>query len=384
MKILRVIPSVDPAAGGPIEGLLNSSRQLRERGHHIDVVSLDLPDAPCTKAFQFPLYSLGQSRRTYGFSPRCRNWLNQHVNDYDVVIIQGIWQYHAVAAANACRRHKVPYVVFTHGMLDPWFKRTYPLKHLKKLPYWFLLLRGILRDARAVVFTTDAERQLARQSFPCYRCNEMVVSYGTTGQQGDTNTQRDAFLSAWPQLHGRPFCLFLSRIHPKKGVDIIIDAFARAYRDTPDQWLVIAGPDETGLQAALQAQAKRLGIADRVLFPGLLQGDNKWGAYAAADCFVLPSHQENFGIVVAEALSAGLPVLISDQVNIYHEILACRAGLVSADNSTAFAALLGQWRQLADSDKAAMRLAARQCFLQHFAIDAAAQSLEKVLINATT
>ena len=384
MKILRVIPSVSPAAGGPVEGLINSSFKLMEIGHEIDVASLDMPDAHWLVGFQLPLYALGKSSRTYGYSPKLREWLDSHVTDYDIVIIQGIWQYHTVAAANACRNHHIPYVVFTHGMLDPWFKKTYPLKHLKKLPYWFLFLRSILHNAGAVIFTTDEERLLARESFPFYLCKETVVNYGIAGYSGAPSMQTEAFYQAFPALKEYAFSLFLSRIHPKKGVDILIKAFASAYPNPSRQFLVIAGPDETGWQNDLQALADQQGVKDRVIFTGLLQGDIKWGAYASAESFVLPSHQENFGIVVAEALSAGLPVLISDKVNIFREVQAEHAGLVSNDTAEDFARLLQHWRSIDNSEKKAMRDNARHCFEQHFEITQAAHSLERVLIDATT
>ena len=381
MKILRVIPSVNPAEGGPVEGLINSNHQLQQRGHTVEVASLDFSDTAWARDFAFPLHALGQSHSVYGYSAACRDWLDQHITHYDVVIIHGIWQYHTVAAAKACKKHGVPYLVFTHGMLDPWFKQSYPLKHLKKLAYWLLFLRRILRDARAVVFTTDEERLLARQSFPFYRCHETVVRYGTAGHTGNADEQRAAFLQAYPALADKTFSLFLSRIHPKKGVDILLQAFADQHKTNDDHWLVIAGPDETGWQAELEAMAENLGIAQNVIFTGMLSGDVKWGAYAAADCFVLPSHQENFGIVVAEALSAGLPVLITDKVNIHREVLAARAGLASADTREAFAGLLQQWQAMSPAEKETMRQNARQCFLQHFEITEAGRSLEALLLD---
>ena len=126
--------------------------------------------------------------------------------------------------------------------------------------------------------------------------------------------------------------MFLSRIHRKKGCDLLLEAFARLAAET-DLDLVMAGPDEDGLQLALEAQAARLGIAGRVHWTGMLEGDVKWGALRAADAFVLPSHQENFGIAVVEALACGVPVIISDKVNIWPEIAQDKAGIVKEDSA---------------------------------------------------
>jgi glycosyltransferase involved in cell wall biosynthesis len=188
-------------------------------------------------------------------------------------------------------------------MLDPWFKRTYPFKHLKKWAYWPWANYRVLRDAKAVLFTTEQERQLARQSFWLYQADEVVVGYGTSAPPGAAEKQRELFLSSFPHLRGQLILLFLSRIHPKKGVDLLIEAFAAS---APRDWglqLVIAGPDQVGWQSKLQHRAVELGIADLITWPGMLTGDLKWGAFRAAHLFCLPSHQENFGIVVAEALA---------------------------------------------------------------------------------
>lgn len=384
MKILRVIPSIDAAAGGPVTGLIASSYKLLALGHHIDVACLDLAGSEVVRSFTLPVYALGQSQSTYGRSKLLREWLTENVNRYDVVIIHGIWQYHTLAAANACRRNNVPYVVFTHGMLDPWFKKTYPLKHLKKLAYWFVFLRKILKHAQGVIFTTDEERRLAAQSFPVYSCKEYVVNYGITDPVKNIVENKKIFFEKYPDLVDKKIYLFLSRIHPKKGLDILIEAFAKVVENDPNTCLVIAGPDESGMQESLEKMVANFGIQNHVIFTGILKGNMKWGAFAAADCFVLPSHQENFGIAVAEALSAELPVLITDKVNIYREILADNAGFAKSDNVEDFTAVLRMWGRLSATDKFIMRQNARKSFLMRFEITEAALSLEKVLKDATS
>jgi glycosyltransferase involved in cell wall biosynthesis len=263
--------------------------------------------------------------------------------------------------------------VFTHGMLDPWFARQYPLKHAKKWLYWPWGEYRVLRDARAVLFTSEEERRQARMSFPLYRANEVVVSYGTPGVSGDACVQRKAFLAAFPQLRDRRLLLFLGRIHPKKGVDLLLEAFAGLADAHPDLLLVIAGPD-SGTAAMLKRRAAQC-IPGRVTWTGMLEGDAKWGAFHCAEAFVLPSHQENFGIAVAEALSCGTPVLISDKVNIWREIEADGAGLVAQDTPAGTRGLLSRWLQLDEASRTGLRGAARRCFERRFHIEAAADSL---------
>jgi glycosyltransferase involved in cell wall biosynthesis len=267
-------------------------------------------------------------------------------------------------------------------MLDPWFKRTYPLKHLKKLAYWPWADYRVLRDAQAVLFTTEQERLLARQSFWLYQANEVVVGYGTSAPPGNAEQQREQFLSRFPQLRGQRILLFLSRIHPKKGVDLLIEAFASVAPTDPRLQLVIAGPDQVGWQAQLQQRPAALGIADRITWPGMLSGDLKWGAFRAAELFCLPSHQENFGIVVAEALACGLPVAIAEPVNISAEVAGAGAGLVQSDTLAGTTEALRQWLALDEFAREQMKVRAVQLFAERFDFASVARNLIPVLQSA--
>jgi glycosyltransferase involved in cell wall biosynthesis len=293
--------------------------------------------------------------------------------------VNGIWQFHSFAVWNALRHSKTPYVVFTHGMLDPWFNKTYPLKHLKKMLYWPWAERRVLRDAAAVLFTCEEERLLARESFRPYQCNEIVVNYGTAGPQGDPQVELDTFYAAYPELRTKRLAIYLGRIHPKKGCDLLIQAFADVLAADPDWHLLICGPDQVGLRASLLGMANRLNISNRITWIDMVSGDMKWGAFRASEIFVLPSHQENFGIVVAEALACGTPALISNQVNIWHEVQQDGAGLVAPDTQGGTSALLNTWLNLSPEQKSDMRKRAHESFLQHFEIHAAAESLIRAL-----
>jgi len=381
MKILHIIRSVNPEGGGPIEGVLQLSSIKRAQGHSVDILSLDSPDCESVRACELTVHAMGPGLGLYGYSNKLKPWLDAHAQDYDAFIINGIWQYHSFAAHSVLKSKNLPYYLFTHGMMDPWFKYQYPLKHLKKWLYWPWGEYPVLRDAKKVLFTCEDEKMLARQSFWLYRCNEQVTNYGTKGHVGNAEEQRLLFLDHYPHLQDKPFLLFLSRIHPKKGVDLLLEGFAKHHKDQPDLQLVIAGPDQVGMQPKLQQLAEKLGINDKITWTGMLKGDLKWGAYHAADAFILPSHQENFGIVVAEALSCSLPVLISNKVNIWHEIVEDKAGLVVEDTIAGSVALLYQWQQMDDTGKAEMRSNALRCFMNRFEITQAAMSLLMLIKN---
>lgn len=375
MKTLHIIPSVDPKGGGPMEGVRQYGIQLTKLGHATEVLTLDDPAAPFVADFPLKVHALGPTAGSYGYNARLTPWLETHAGNYDVVIVNGLWQYHGFGAWRALHRMKVPYFVFTHGMLDPWFKRTYPLKHLKKWLYWPWAEYRLLRDARAVLFTCEEERLLARKSFWLYRARETVITFGTKTPPGSADSLRETFYSAYPNLRGKRVLLFLSRIQEKKGCDLLIEAFAKVAGQDSNLHLLMAGPDQTGWMAKLQAQAQRLGVADRITWPGMLQGDMKWGAFYASEAFVLSSHQENFGIVVAEALGCGLPVLISDKVNIWREIDADGAGIVNTDTVEGTLKTLQRWLAMDAQERQKMALQAKATFDQRFTVEAMAESL---------
>ncbi len=379
MKVLHVITTVNPDSGGPIEGLKQLAGVMAQEGHTVEVVSLDGPDAVWVAQCPVLVHALGPVRSTYAYSPRLLPWLRENASHYDAVIARGIWQYGSFATWRALRHSKTPYLVFTHGMLDPWFKHSYPLKHLKKCLYWPWGEYRVLRDAAGVCFTCEEERLLARQSFRPYKCREFVVSYGTAGARGDREKQKQLFFDTFPQLSGKRVLLFISRIHVKKGCDLLIEAFAQIASLDPDLHLVMAGPDQTHWRAALEAQAERLGITSCMTWTGMLSGDLKWGAFRAAEVFVLPSHQENFGIVVAESLSCGTPVLISNKVNIWREIEKDGAGFVDEDTVEGTIRVLERWLNSTPTEQTQMSEQARHCFLQRFEIHGAADSLLRVL-----
>lgn len=381
MRILHVISSVNPAGGGPIEGIKQLGVTLLTQGHCVEIVSLDPPDAPYLAQAPLPVHALGPVQLKYGFSPRLVPWLRANASRYDAVIVNGIWQYHSYGTWKVLRKSNTPYVLFTHGMLDPWFKKRYPLKHLKKWMYWPWAEYRVLRDARAVLFTCEEERRLARSSFWLYRCNERVVSYGTAKPKGDPEAERREFFDHYPELHGKRLLLFMGRIHQKKGCDLLIQAFAKVLAQQPDWHLVIAGPDQVGWREDLNYRAAELGIAPRITWTGMLGGAMKWGALRAAEIFVLPSHQENFGIAVAEALAAGLPALISNKVNIWREIEHDGAGIVADDTLEGTCGMLQSYLELAADKRLAMRQAARDCFETRFEIKKAAETLHAVLAS---
>ncbi len=376
MRLLHMVHTLNPERGGPSESVRMFVLAHQRAGNEVEVATLDDPASDFRQRVNCEVHPCGPGLGIYGYSPPLEHWLRANFTRFDGVIVNGVWQFHGVVARRVLAGRK-PYVVFAHGMLDPYFMRRYPLKHVKKLVYWLASERRNLAQARAVCFTSEEEMRIAAQGFPLRSFRGVVIPYGTPGPSGDPAALKSAFLAAFPALDGKPYLLFLGRIHVKKGCDLLLQAFAQA---APAEFsLVMAGPDETGLRPELDALARSLGIAERVHWTGMLTGDPKWGALYGAEAFVLPSHQENFGIAVADALACGAIPLISDKVNIARDVAADGAALVEPDTLEGTRRLLERFNALNHTERATMRSRGPECYRRRYALANAAAELYRAM-----
>jgi glycosyltransferase involved in cell wall biosynthesis len=380
LKILQIIGDLDLASGGPVESLIQQAEILGNYGHKVQTVCVDSPGVPFDARLEISkVHQLGPSYFKYRYAPRLKPWLREYGSEFDVIVIHGMWTYPGYCAAKVARQLGLHYVIFLHGMLDPWFARRYPLKHLKKWLYWPWAQYRILRDANLVLFTTFEELVLARQSFWLYKARERLVGYGIKSPVVEPTTARPAFLAQFPELANKRNLLYLSRIHPKKGCDLLINSFAKVAETDSRLHLIMAGPGEASLVEGLKKQVIQLGVANRVTFTDMIKDDVKWGAYDVAEAFVLPSHQENFGVVVAEALARGVPILTTYQVNIWREIQDAGAGIIHADTQAGADQLLSDWLAMTTAQQNDMRVNAKACFDKNFEIHNFSQNFIKAL-----
>ena len=383
MRLLRIIPSLDVKLGGPQVALLKITPYLEKENFQTTVITLDEQNAKCLKDLPFKTIGLGPVNTKYGYKRGITKIIEKISSNQDCVIIHGIWQYHSFAAWRALNKTNIPYFVYTHGMLDPFYKNYFPLKHIKKSIYWHLAEYKVIRDAKAILFTSDKERLLARKSFWLYKANEKVVEYGTQSPPKESEVSKDIFLSEYSHLKNKRILLFLSRIDYKKGLDILIKAFAKISYEDSSLALVIAGPDPVGQKVKLEKLAKIYRIDKKITWTGMLWDDMKWSAYRSAELFCLPSHSENFGIVIAEALACGIPVASTNKVNIYEEILAANAGLISENNLEGFTKLLKSWLSLNGKEKMQIGLNAKRLFNEKFDIERSQSKLIEIIKNNT-
>jgi glycosyltransferase involved in cell wall biosynthesis len=381
---------MNPMKGGIAQGVHNMVPELQRYGISTEVVSLDSPKRKFIHNHNFTIHAVGEAEGLWGYNKNLLSWLEENLSRFDIIIIDGLWQYYTYAVYKSLRHYKkrnlVKVYVMPHGMLDPWFQHAKgrKLKAIRNWIYWKLIEKFIVHEADGLLFTCQEELKMARQTFVPYAPREEVnIGYGIKRPPVYTPLMKDAFLEKCFKVTNIPYILFLSRIDPKKGVDLLIKAYTSLKQEgysLPD--LVIAGPGlETNYGQFIKKQASE---DQNIHFPGMLDGDAKWGAFYGCETFVLPSHQENFGIAVVEALACGKPVLISNKVNIFEEISSSGGGFVDEDTLLGTKNIIKRWIELELPKRTLMSVQATKTFENHFNVSHVAKNTASFLIQSVS
>lgn len=392
MKLLHVIAEMDPKKGGVGQAVRTMVAGLTKLGLINEVICLDAPDAAFLANEKSIIHAMGPTNGPWKYNKKLGPWLNINIPRFDVIIVHGLWLYNGYATLKSIKYLKLRQLkdhtkvtlpklfVMPHGMLDPYFQQApgRRVKALRNKLFWKLIENELIEEADGLLFTCLTERKLAREPFRPYNPkSEFVVGLGIEEPPPHSSVVKEAFAETCPYLKDEPYYLFLSRIHEKKGIDILIKAYCRIcekYNSTPK--LVIAGPGiETTYGKLMRQLVDELKIKENVHFIGMVSGDAKWGAFYGCEAFILPSHQENFGIAVVEALACSKPVLISNQVNIWREIQSCKGGIIADDTLQGTQDLLTRWIQMSLAEKKITQKNARACFELNFAVEPAAKKL---------
>lgn len=379
---------MNPEHGGPSQGIRNMVPGLQAIGVHNEVVCFDEPDSAYLSSSSFTIHAIGQGKGPYSYNANLATWLADNFSRFDAVVIHGLWQYNSYGTYRAWKKYRKSHSVYPklyvmpHGMLDPYFQKAKErrIKALRNIVFYALFEGKVINNCNGVLFTCQQELLLAREPFSPYKPEtELNIGYGIQPPPAyNAPVMDEAFYKACPALKkGTPYLLFLSRVHQKKGVDILINAYLAVREKMTLPALVIAGPGtETAYGKQLVAQAS---ATAEIHFAGMLKGDSKWGAFYNCDAFILPSHQENFGIAVVEAMACNKAVLITDKVNIWREISDGKGGLVQNDDYNGVKALLTQWAGFTAEDKSQYGRNACAVYEEHFSVGHASQRLKEVL-----
>ena len=362
MRILHVIPSVAERSGGPATAIVPMCRALMQQGMDVLLLSTtdglsetrDAVEYKGVPAMLFPP-QLGAS---FKYSRPLASWLSSNIKNFELVHIHAVFNHSSIAASQACRKAGVPYIIRPLGTLDPW---SMTQKSLRKRLFWQVSGKAMLRDAAAVHYTSEVEKLSTERHLGLN--HGRVVALGIETHSNGTRAR----------VFAEPYVLVLSRLHPKKGLDVLIEAFlSLSNNGNFENWrLVIAGDGPPDYVSKLKLAANSQ--PDRIVFTGWLEDDKKHAVLGGASLLALPSYQENFGLCVMEALSHSVPVLVSPDVNLATEIVSANAGWIAAVDKNALAEKLAE--ALADHDELAKRGHAGKQLSQKYSWENAATGL---------
>ena len=341
IRSLHVIPSLSLEHGGPSYAVRAMARALAKADVDITIATTDddgnearlkVPIGEPVKEEQATIYYFRRNIVPYKMSFGLARWLRSNISRFDIVHIHALFSFSSTAAARMAHWQGVPYIIRPLGVLNRYgLENRRPL--LKKISLSLFELR-ILRYSAAIHYTSEAERLEASGISEAIASHKsVVIPLPIEAAKGDPEDFRQRF----PQVAGRRVILFLSRIDEKKGIELLLDAFAEVRRQISDVVLVVAGSGAPHYLEKLSQRAKDLGVSGAVVWTGHLDGKIKAGSFAAATMFVLPSHSENFGVAAAEALSAGLPTIVTESVAISEDIRKYDAGIIAKSNSAELA-----------------------------------------------
>ncbi len=355
MRVLRVIPSLASRTGGPAETVVQSSLAFRELGIETSIFATDV-GAPASARERrraglepepgglFPAGAETLDVRLFGvrrpyrftFSPALYRALGERTASYDVVHIHGLYLFPHLAAYRQATRARRPYIVTVHGILDPYHRRHGRLRKGIADSLW---QRRMLEGAAALHLETDDEARLVSDVAPAVPrvVTPTGIHWARFGELRGGGEFRRRFLGG----HAGPVVMHIGRLSHKKAPDVLVRAFAVVARELPEALLVFVGPDDEDRRPKLETLATELGVSGKVVFTGMLPGEeSRLGALAATDVWALPSNADNFGLAAAEALAAGLPVVISPHVNTAPEVGKARAALVREQDPEIFGAAI--------------------------------------------
>lgn len=374
MRVLCVSPYLSLVYGGTARVVQEIARSLGELDVQVDVITtnanghetLDVPldqwlENPTHRVRYFPCWH----RYDLVLSTSLLSWLSRHVQDYDIVHTHTLFSPLLTLVHAICRKRQVPYAMTPHGMLEPWAMAN---KAWKKDFYFNWFEKPALQHASLIQAIALPEQK----SLEALQLNQTVlIPNGINPRNFQNLPSAQIFYQAFPSLQGKKLLLFLGRLDPKKGLDLLAPAFARALTEFPDLHLVIAGPDSVGFLPTVQQYFSASNCLDAVTFTGMLAGELKYSALQAAQVYIAPSYSEGFSISILEGMAAGLPCIITNTCNF--EAARQVAHIVPPNIDAITTALLNTLRSPQES--AQMGFNARQFTLKNYTWPAIAQEL---------
>jgi len=377
MKILIVIPYFTSVYGGPAKVMRELSQSMTRSGVTVNIVTtnangLEKLNVPLQQWIEEDNYQVQYfdcwHRNDLIISSRLVQWLFQNTSNYDVVHTNNIFAPLTLITEWICQFHRVPYVITPHGMLEPW---ALSYKAGKKRFYYNLLEKPALKRASAIHVLTPIEAENVHR---LGLKQTAIIPNGIHYEAFASGSKADLFYAQFPETQNKAIILFLGRIDPKKGLDLLAQAFGKIYPQFPQAQLVVAGPDNIGFLPTVKNYFLEAGCLEAVTFTGMLLGEIKQAALAAAQIYVAPSYSEGFSMSVLEGMAAGLPCIITTGCNFPE---AAEVTHTVEINAEAIAVAMKQCLAAPETAKA-MGERSRDFILQNYTWELASQKLIEV------
>jgi glycosyltransferase involved in cell wall biosynthesis len=342
MRVLHVIPELSIRSGGLTRACAEACESLSRLGLQVSLLAAreweEGDFSPQGVELHFCRRFPGRLAGAFAYSAELRSTLRRLVPQADLVHIHGVWKYPGLAAAQEALRHSVPYIVQPHGSLAPWKLRY---KRWRKKLYGRLVERRLLQDARAIHAESEEDKKQILDYLP--GLNVFVVPCGAYAEKLAAPA-RCSPADRWPELGGRRFMLYLARLDVNKGIDLLLQAFHLAQAGEKGWRLLIVGPDWQGTRRRMERLARKLKVADAVLWAGMVGEEDRRVALHGCDFYVLPTLEENFGISILEALLCGRPVITSTATP-WRRLAEIGAGIAVSPAAGPLSAVLNEWMQ---------------------------------------
>ncbi|HEY1791498.1 MAG TPA: glycosyltransferase [Opitutaceae bacterium] len=384
LRILHVLQPAETDAGRSIEDVCGLSVLQKEFGHSVEFLTIGKARSARLEELGAPIHKVRGRWGRYGYSPEMVRWIRGNAARFHCIVVHGVWDFCGLGTWLALRKAGIPYFIIPHGTLDPWFKLSHPVRHMLRWLYWLWGGYPILRDAHAVFFLCEEERQRARQAFWLYDCHEFVVRPGSweleTAVRGGSAR---AFLEAYPSLRGKKLVALVADPDSLDGLRTVAGSVAllreRGSWDGTTTQLLVLDPTRGGARAAVDAIVRDRGLSGCVTAIYGQSSSEISDALAASAALIRPADFEICSRRPALALACGTPVISSTGVMHWREIADEAAGLVAENSASGYARMLAAMLASSDEEAAVMRTSARRCFEGNFAPAAAAHSLSSAI-----
>ena len=383
MKILFVIPALGSIYGGPSQCVLDLAQALGCQGVELDIVATTANGATrlnvstqtwIQEKFYRIQYFSYWNFIDYKFSWSLTGWLLQNISNYDLVHTHTLFCYPTLPAYWACQLHQIPYIMTPHGMLEPW---ALAYKSWKKTPYFELIEKPALQRASAIQMLASTEANNVEQLE--LKSPLVIIPNGVYPEDFQDLPSSEIFYQQFPETRHKKLILFLGRIDPKKGLDLLAIAFEKIHAQFPEAHLVLAGPDNIDFSPTVKGYFSEVNCLEAVTFTGMLTGSLKYAALAAADIYVAPSYSEGFSVSVLEGMASGLPCVITTGCN-FPEATREKAALVVDIDATQIGDALF-WCLANPEESKQIGDRARQFIFENYTWDKIAHKMQKVYSN---